>query len=551
MAVPLSALSQTAPIPVEPSQPTPTVTPTDSVPAGDIVAQAMEEIISPAGQQQLAGATREELEQIKQKGLQQASTFMQEVTAGSATGESSETRTDVQVHSVQGESMDIEVDVDRLLQGEIAPLLTKKEKQALSQQGVYLVIATHVLGDVFVTQLSDKYLTKQEQKEIRQKGGDLLISRTQDSHEVYQMSKDMEPTTIHMRGRKHPAEAVGVPPPQQSVSNVAVSQQDTISQEQSESISEMLDSQLESPHEQLPKRRKVSSTLRSIWASVTREDEAEVTEEEETVVEETPSTTPSRRVTGKNLTVLKRQVAVDAGKSVQELATPGDAGSKAFKDSVYSQDRGSTRIWGGKGQGKTGRKKRKPATPTKKKSGDQLERWQDPDVVWALGNKPPPSSQRQCAEDTCQQRYGKSKMINTSQRGGKTIVTPKPKNPALRSNVKAMAKAKEAHEKINKHGPYNKSAWLKDVKKLQKSVELLIKKLPFQRLVREIAQRINVNLRFQGKAILALQEATEAFLIKMFNFSNICAIHAKCRTLMPKDIHLLKRIWEDTGFFID
>ena len=82
-------------------------------------------------------------------------------------------------------------------------------------------------------------------------------------------------------------------------------------------------------------------------------------------------------------------------------------------------------------------------------------------------------------------------------------------------------------------------------------MELLIKKLPFQRLVREIAERINVNLRFHGKAILALQEATEAFLIKMFNFANLCAIHGKRHTLMPKDIHLLQRIWEDTGFFID
>ena len=82
-------------------------------------------------------------------------------------------------------------------------------------------------------------------------------------------------------------------------------------------------------------------------------------------------------------------------------------------------------------------------------------------------------------------------------------------------------------------------------------MELLIKKLPFQRLVREIAQKISVDLRFQGKAILALQEATEAFLIKMFNFANLCAIHMKRRTLMPKDIHLLRKIWEDTGFFID
>ena len=142
-------------------------------------------------------------------------------------------------------------------------------------------------------------------------------------------------------------------------------------------------------------------------------------------------------------------------------------------------------------------------------------------------------------------------MINTSRRGGKTIIMPKVKNPALKSNVRAATKAAEAHKKIDVHGPDWPSAWFKDVKKLQESVELLIKKLRFQRLVCEIAQGINVDLRFQGKAILALQEATEAFLVKMFTFANLCAIHGKRRTLMPKDIHLLRKIWEDTGFFID
>ena len=157
-------------------------------------------------------------------------------------------------------------------------------------------------------------------------------------------------------------------------------------------------------------------------------------------------------------------------------------------------------------------------------------------MVWALKNKPPSGSQKQCAEDACRAKYGKSRMINTSQR---TVVTPKLKNPSMQSNVQDATKATEAHKKINQHGPNQPSAWLKDVRKLQKSVELLIKKLPFQRLVLEIAQGINVDLRFQGKAILALQEANEAFLVKMFTFANLCAIHGRWHTLMPKDIHLL------------
>ena len=102
--------------------------------------------------------------------------------------------------------------------------------------------------------------------------------------------------------------------------------------------------------------------------------------------------------------------------------------------------------------------------PAKKKSGSEIEGWQDLNVVRALKNKPPSGSQTQCAEDACRAKYGKSKMINTSRRGGKTVVTPKVKNPALQSNVQATTKAKEACKKVNKYGPYRPSAWLKDVR---------------------------------------------------------------------------------------
>ena len=68
------------------------------------------------------------------------------------------------------------------------------------------------------------------------------------------------------------------------------------------------------------------------------------------------------------------------------------------------------------------------------------------------------------------------------------------------------------------------------------ATRLLIKKLPFQRLVREIAQDFKTDLRFQGSAILALQEAAEAYLVGLFEDTNLCAIHAKRVTIMPKDI---------------
>ena len=83
---------------------------------------------------------------------------------------------------------------------------------------------------------------------------------------------------------------------------------------------------------------------------------------------------------------------------------------------------------------------------------------------------------------------------------------------------------------------------LREIRKFQKSTELLIRKLPFQRLVREIAQDFKTDLRFQSNAVLALQEASEAYLVGLFEDTNLCAIHAKRVTIMPKDIQLARRI---------
>ena len=76
---------------------------------------------------------------------------------------------------------------------------------------------------------------------------------------------------------------------------------------------------------------------------------------------------------------------------------------------------------------------------------------------------------------------------------------------------------------------------------IQKSTELLIRKLPFQRLVREISQDLG-EYRFQSTAILALQEAAESYLVSIFEDTNLCAIHGKRVTIMPKDMQLARRI---------
>ena len=83
---------------------------------------------------------------------------------------------------------------------------------------------------------------------------------------------------------------------------------------------------------------------------------------------------------------------------------------------------------------------------------------------------------------------------------------------------------------------------LQEIRKYQKSTDLLIRKLPFQRLVREIAEKCKFDNRFQSTAILVLQEAAEAYLVSLFEDTNLCAIHAKRVTIMPKDMQLARRI---------
>lgn len=83
---------------------------------------------------------------------------------------------------------------------------------------------------------------------------------------------------------------------------------------------------------------------------------------------------------------------------------------------------------------------------------------------------------------------------------------------------------------------------LREIRKYQKGTQLLIRKLPFQRLVREIAQEFNRNLRFQSHAVFALQAAAEAYLVSLFEDTNLCTIHAKRVTISPRDIQLARRI---------
>uniref|UniRef100_A0AC34RAA2 Histone H2A/H2B/H3 domain-containing protein n=1 Tax=Panagrolaimus sp. JU765 TaxID=591449 RepID=A0AC34RAA2_9BILA len=83
---------------------------------------------------------------------------------------------------------------------------------------------------------------------------------------------------------------------------------------------------------------------------------------------------------------------------------------------------------------------------------------------------------------------------------------------------------------------------LREIRQYQKSRELLIRKIPFQHLVEEIALSLGTKCRFQSAAVGALQEAAEAYLVGLFEDTNLCAIHAKRITIMPRDLQLARRI---------
>jgi histone H3 len=81
-----------------------------------------------------------------------------------------------------------------------------------------------------------------------------------------------------------------------------------------------------------------------------------------------------------------------------------------------------------------------------------------------------------------------------------------------------------------------------EIRRYQKSTELLIRKLPFQRLARELIHDVRGDLRFQSTALLAAHEASKVYLVGLLEDTNLCAIHAKRVTIMPKDIQLSRRI---------
>ncbi|KAB7498118.1 histone H3, partial [Armadillidium nasatum] len=119
----------------------------------------------------------------------------------------------------------------------------------------------------------------------------------------------------------------------------------------------------------------------------------------------------------------------------------------------------------------------------------------------------------------------KNKMARTKQTARKSTGGKAPRKQLATKAARKSAPATGGVKKPHRYRPGTVA--LREIRRYQKSTELLIRKLPFQRLVREIAQDFKTDLRFQSSAVMALQEASEAYLVGLFEDTNLCAIHAK------------------------
>ncbi|KAL6122733.1 hypothetical protein NUSPORA_00264 [Nucleospora cyclopteri] len=136
-------------------------------------------------------------------------------------------------------------------------------------------------------------------------------------------------------------------------------------------------------------------------------------------------------------------------------------------------------------------------------------------------------------------------MARTKQSARKTPGLSGGKAPRKQLATKAARKtagasAATAAKKHRKPG----TVALREIRRYQKTTDRLIRKLPFQRLCRSICrdQANAVDIRFQGPALLALQEATEMHIVSMFEDALLCAQHAKRITVFGKDFLLVQRI---------
>ena len=137
-------------------------------------------------------------------------------------------------------------------------------------------------------------------------------------------------------------------------------------------------------------------------------------------------------------------------------------------------------------------------------------------------------------------------MARTKQTARRNQTGGKQPKPSSTKRAQVARKASSSTGGVKKPHRYRPgTVALREIRRYQKGTELLIRKLPFQRVIREIAQdfwRGGGSPRFSPDAIMALQEASEAYLVGLFEDTNLCAIHAKRVTIAPKDVQLARRL---------
>lgn len=172
------------------------------------------------------------------------------------------------------------------------------------------------------------------------------------------------------------------------------------------------------------------------------------------------------------------------------------------------------------------------------------------------GKEPYGSPDSSSAAST-EQDNRENRPLQRSRRSNKSSPSRSPRRRSSRSpqrkKVKSSSKSKASRDRQSGravpdiHSPQKRrcrpgTKALREIRKYQQSTDLLIPKLPFSRVVKEIANRFQPDLRFQASALQALQVAVEAHMISLFEDSNLCAIHAKRVTVMPRDMQLARRI---------
>ena len=131
-------------------------------------------------------------------------------------------------------------------------------------------------------------------------------------------------------------------------------------------------------------------------------------------------------------------------------------------------------------------------------------------------------------------------MARTKQTARKATGGKAPRKGLATKAARKSAPATAGVKKPHRYRPGTVA--LREIRRYQKSTELLLRKAPFQRFVREVAQDFKSDLRFVPNAMAALQEGSEAYLVGLFDDTNLCAIHAKRKTIFPKDMQIARRI---------